>query len=53
MGLILNRIARTMDKTTAKSLGKNYTSYGLHYKDVLKRKAIEYRLNIYKSITLL
>jgi hypothetical protein len=40
--IIFNRIARTMDETTTKALGKNYTSYGLHYKDVLKRKAIEY-----------
>lgn len=43
--IIFNRIARTMDETTVKALGKNYTSYGLHYKDVLKRKAIEYEEN--------
>ena len=48
--LIVVRIAKTMDETNAKALGRNFTSYGLHYKDVLKRKALEYRFEIIKRL---
>lgn len=50
---LVYRIARTMDETTQKSLGKNYTSYGLHYKDVLKRKAIEEKTSTKENAYLL
>jgi len=37
----MNRIEATREEAAAASFGRNYTSYGFNYKDVLKRKAFE------------
>lgn len=35
------RVGETKEEAAIQSFGRNYTGYGNHYKDILRRKAYE------------